>query len=53
MKKVLLVLACIVYVLSPIDLVPDVIPIGGWADDVLAIALTIGKLMDSKAPAKV
>lgn len=53
MKKVLLVIACMVYVLSPIDLVPDVIPVGGWADDVLAIAVTIGKLMDSKPRVKV
>lgn len=24
----------LVYILSPVDLIPDVIPIVGWADDV-------------------
>jgi uncharacterized membrane protein YkvA (DUF1232 family) len=28
----------IVYTLSPVDLVPDVIPVAGWFDDVFALA---------------
>jgi uncharacterized membrane protein YkvA (DUF1232 family) len=29
------------YLLSPIDLVPDVIPVVGYADDVILVALTL------------
>ncbi|HSQ66091.1 MAG TPA: YkvA family protein [Polyangiaceae bacterium] len=32
--KVLLVLS-VVYVLSPIDLIPDVLPVVGWIDDLI------------------
>ena len=28
---------CILYALSPIDIIPDVIPVVGWADDLLAV----------------
>lgn len=28
---------CGAYALSPIDLIPDIIPVVGWADDLLAI----------------
>merc|ERR1719223_1577872 len=37
----LLVLA-ILYILSPLDILPDVIPILGWMDDVLFLRLAIG-----------
>lgn len=33
-SAILIVLA-ILYILSPIDLVPDVIPVVGWADDLV------------------
>jgi uncharacterized membrane protein YkvA (DUF1232 family) len=36
----ILILA-LLYILSPIDLIPDVIPIVGWADDV-AVGLGAG-----------
>ncbi|MBI5546775.1 MAG: DUF1232 domain-containing protein [Deltaproteobacteria bacterium] len=35
-------LAAIAYVVSPIDLVPDVLPLIGWLDDVGVIALIAG-----------
>ena len=28
---------CAVYTISPIDIIPDVIPVVGWADDALAV----------------
>ena len=30
------------YLISPIDLIPDVIPFLGWADDVLLLGLCVG-----------
>ncbi len=34
------------YVASPIDLIPEVIPVIGWADDVLIIMFAIDSLID-------
>lgn len=34
-------IALLVYLLSPIDLVPDVIPVLGYADDAIAVALVL------------
>ena len=44
--KVLLA-ATVAYVLSPLDLVPDMIPFLGQIDDLLLIALVLKRLMDS------
>lgn len=38
----------LLYTLSPVDLIPDVIPIAGWGDDVAVIVwawTTVGKLL--------
>jgi uncharacterized membrane protein YkvA (DUF1232 family) len=34
------------YVVSPIDLIPEVIPVIGWADDVLVLMFAIDSLID-------
>jgi uncharacterized membrane protein YkvA (DUF1232 family) len=34
------------YVVSPIDLIPDVIPVIGWADDLLLVLFAIDSLID-------
>ena len=34
------------YVVSPIDLIPEVIPVIGWADDVLIVMFAIDSLID-------
>jgi uncharacterized membrane protein YkvA (DUF1232 family) len=38
------------YVVSPIDLIPEVIPVIGWADDVLIVMFAIDSLIDRSGP---
>lgn len=38
------------YVVSPIDLIPEVIPVIGWADDVLFLMFAIDALIDRAGP---
>jgi uncharacterized membrane protein YkvA (DUF1232 family) len=38
--------AAAAYVASPIDLIPEFIPVIGWADDVLVLMFAIDSLMD-------
>lgn len=46
MKKILLIIFAIIYVVSPIDIIPDVIPIAGQADDLIAIIMAIMAFKD-------
>ncbi|VTS00393.1 : DUF1232 [Gemmata massiliana] len=39
MKKMLAVVGTAVYLASPIDLIPDVVPVLGWLDDLGVMAL--------------
>lgn len=48
-SKVALGLAA-AYVASPIDLVPEFIPVIGWADDVLFILFAIDSLIERSGP---
>jgi uncharacterized membrane protein YkvA (DUF1232 family) len=45
MKKFAVVLGCILYVVSPIDLLPDLLPLLGQLDDLGAIVLTVVALL--------
>ncbi len=47
--KVTLGLA-VAYVMSPRDLIPEVIPVVGWADDVLVVVFAIDALIDRAGP---
>jgi uncharacterized membrane protein YkvA (DUF1232 family) len=38
------------YVLSPIDLIPEIIPVVGWADDVLILVFAIDSLIERAGP---
>lgn len=40
----------VIYVLSPIDLIPDVIPVVGWLDDIVLVPLAI-RFMLNRLPA--
>jgi uncharacterized membrane protein YkvA (DUF1232 family) len=35
--KLLYILLAIIYIISPIDLLPDIIPVIGWIDDLCAL----------------
>jgi uncharacterized membrane protein YkvA (DUF1232 family) len=41
------------YLLSPIDLIPDVVPLLGWMDDFIVIPMLVGwivRMLPQKAP---
>lgn len=38
------------YLLSPIDLVPDFVPVLGWADDLVLVALVLRSVLRSAGP---
>lgn len=46
-------LLCILYVISPLDLIPDAIPVAGFADDLVALVIgtasAIGGFFSAKA----
>lgn len=38
------------YVASPVDLIPEMIPVLGWADDVLLVMFALDSLIDRAGP---
>ena len=42
--------AAAAYVASPIDLVPDIVPVIGWADDILFLLMAIDGLISRSGP---
>ena len=42
----------VLYVLSPVDLIPDVIPILGWVDDIVLVPFAIRWLLQ-RLPAQI
>ncbi|MER2040714.1 MAG: DUF1232 domain-containing protein [Desemzia incerta] len=53
-KKKLAVLGMILYVISPIDIIPDFIPLAGYADDILLpiLFLVIDKMLSDETPSE-
>lgn len=41
-----IIVGTILYVLSPIDAIPDVIPVAGWLDDITIVGYALSKLSD-------
>ena len=49
-NKRLLLVAVIAYLASPIDLIPDFVPIAGQLDDALIVALVLRSVLKSAGP---
>lgn len=46
-KNLLILLLVAIYLLSPIDVIPDVVPVGGWLDDVLIVLWAVFKITEN------
>ncbi len=46
--KAILIVA-LLYCLSPIDVVPDVLPVVGWLDDLLVVLLSLRSVTNNKS----
>ncbi|MFT6147462.1 MAG: uncharacterized membrane protein YkvA (DUF1232 family) [Saprospiraceae bacterium] len=42
------ILGAIIYVISPIDLIPDILPAFGWLDDLIVITIGLNALFDDE-----
>lgn len=42
-----IIIGAIIYVASPLDAIPDMIPVLGWIDDASILALAISKVQDT------
>jgi uncharacterized membrane protein YkvA (DUF1232 family) len=51
LADIMLIAGALLYLISPIDAVPDFIPVAGWLDDVAIAGLVLGYL-DKKAGSK-
>ncbi len=45
MRKLAIIVGCVLYVICPIDLVPDFLPIAGQLDDLLVIVNTVRSVL--------
>jgi len=48
--KILLIVLSLLYIISPFDLFPDLIPIAGWLDDVFLLGVLLYYLTRGKLP---
>ncbi len=51
-KNLLLIIAAIIYYVSPIDIIPDILPIAGLLDDVTVLAFALRSIKDELAAFK-
>lgn len=45
LKGIIIIFFAGLYVLSPVDLIPDIVPVLGWADDVAAVLIAGNQLL--------
>jgi uncharacterized membrane protein YkvA (DUF1232 family) len=43
--------AVLIYVLSPLDFLPDIIPVSGWVDDMIVVIIGLNKFLETDNPA--
>lgn len=46
LKNLLVVVAGLIYLVTPVDALPDFIPVGGWVDDVFIISWVVDCVSD-------
>ncbi len=49
-KRAIIALLAFLYIVSPLDLIPDVIPVIGWLDDLGVLAWAAKQLLFNKNP---
>lgn len=47
-KNLLILLLVAIYLISPVDVIPDVVPVGGWLDDILIVLWAAFKITENK-----
>ena len=50
--SIVLVVLCLAYCIAPIDIIPDVLPIVGWIDDLGVIGATLATVLNTLKSAK-
>lgn len=46
--RLLVFLVALIYIISPLDFIPDVIPLVGWLDDLAALLIGISTLLGGR-----
>ena len=50
LKQILLILGVLLYLVSPVDLIPDLVPGLGWLDDLIVVGLLVWFLSGGGTP---
>jgi hypothetical protein len=50
LKQILMILGAILYVVSPVDLAPDLVPVLGWLDDLIVVGVVLWFLSGGRTP---
>ena len=51
-RNIIILTAVILYTITPLDGIPDIIPVVGWLDDLGLLALAVKTVMDAIRPSK-
>lgn len=50
LKQILMILGALLYVVSPVDLAPDLVPALGWLDDLIVVGVVVWFLSGGRRP---